>query len=73
MILQQLVTLVWTKLLNAYAGMHFAFWINMATDIAEHCRQCVKCQQSKHNMPQGAPLQNTPIGQPWQMVAVEIL
>ena len=45
----------------------------MAKDEAEYCRQCVKCQQSKLNMPRRAPLQNIPIGQPWQMVAVDIL
>ena len=50
-----------------------AFWINMAKDVAEYCKQCVICQQSKLNMPQRAPLQNIPIGQPWQMVAVDIL
>ena len=52
---------------------HDAFWINMAKDVAEYCRQCPTCQQSKLSMPQRAPLQNIPIGQPWQMIAVDIL
>ena len=50
-----------------------AFWINMAKDVAEYSRQCIKYQKSKLNMPQRAPLQNIPIGQPRQMVAVHIL
>ena len=41
--------------------------INMAKDVAEYCRQCVKCQQLKLNMPQRAPLQIIPIRKPWQM------
>ena len=52
---------------------HDAFWINMAKDVEEYCRQCSTCQQSKLNMPQRAPLRNIPIGQPWQMIAVDIL
>jgi len=50
-----------------------AFWVNMARDVEEYCRQCPTCQHSKLPMPQRAPLQNIPIGQPWQMVAVDIL
>ena len=49
------------------------FWINMAKDVAEYSRQCIKCQKKKLNMPQRAPPQNIPIGQPRQMVAVHIL
>ena len=52
---------------------HDEFWINMAKDVEEYCRQCSTCQQSKLNMPQRAPLRNIPIGQPWQMIAVDIL
>jgi len=50
-----------------------AFWGNMAKDVEEYCRQCPTCQQSKPPMPQRAPLHNIPIGQPWQMIAVDIL
>ena len=52
---------------------HNAFWINMARDVDEYCRQCSVCQRFKLTMPQPAPLQNIPIGQPWQMVAIDIL
>ena len=45
----------------------------MTKDVEEYCRQCPTCQQSKLNMPQHAPLKNIPIGQPWQMIAVDIL
>ena len=45
----------------------------MAKDVDEYCRQCSICQQSKLSMPQCAALQNIPIGQPWQMIVVDIL
>ena len=45
----------------------------MAQDVEQYCRSCTTCQQSKLSMPLHAPLQNIPIGQPWQMVAVDIL
>lgn len=50
-----------------------AYWVNMAQDTERHCQECTKCQQSKLPMPQRAPLTNTPIGRPWQMVAVDVL
>ena len=50
-----------------------AYWVNMARDVEQYCRSCTTCQQSKLSMPPRAPLQNIPIGQPWQMVAVDIL
>ena len=50
-----------------------AYWINMAKDVDDYCRQCSTCQESKFCMPQQAPLQNIPLGQPWQMIAVDIL
>ena len=50
-----------------------AFWVNMAQDVEQHCRECQKCQSSKPPMPSRAPLTNLPIGRPWQMVAIDIL
>ena len=52
---------------------HDAFWVNMAKDVEKYCKQCSPCQQSKPPLPQCAPLQNIPIGQPWQMIAVDTL
>jgi len=49
-----------------------AFWVNMAKDVKQYCKQCPTCQQSKLPMPQRAPLHKIPIGQPWQMIAVDI-
>ena len=45
----------------------------MARDVEKYCRQCPTCQQAKLTMPQRGPLQNIPVGQPWQMIAVDIL
>ena len=50
-----------------------AYWVNMARDVEKHCRECITCQQTKPPAPQRVPLTNTPIGRPWQMVAVDIL
>ena len=50
-----------------------AYWVNMARDTENHCRECSKCQQAKPPMPQRAPLTNIRIGRPWQMVAVDVL
>ena len=41
----------------------------MARDVDAYCRQCTMCQQA----PTRAPLTNIPIGQPWEMIAVDIL
>jgi len=45
----------------------------MLQDIEEHCRQCAICQSSKLPAPTRAPLQNVPVGPPWEIVAVDIL
>ena len=50
-----------------------AYWVSMAKDVERYCRNCTICQKSKLSLPPRAPLQNMPIGQPWQMVAVDIL
>ena len=50
-----------------------AYWTSMISDVETYCRQCQKCQQSKLSLPSRAPLTSTPIGKPWQMVAVDIL
>ncbi|KRZ85337.1 Transposon Tf2-8 polyprotein [Trichinella sp. T8] len=50
-----------------------AYWPNMAKDIAEYCRTCDKCQQSKPPTPTPAPLQLFPIGRPWERVSIDIL
>ena len=53
--------------------MKHNYWVGMGRDVERHCRECEWCQQSKLSMPQHAPLTNIQIGQPWQMVAVDIL
>ena len=45
----------------------------MARDVEVHCRECIKCQQSKLDAPTRAPLTSMPIGRPWEMIAVDIL
>ena len=52
---------------------HEGYWVNMAKDMDTHCRECVKCQQSKLLLPSRVPMVNMPIGRPWQMIAVDVL
>ena len=42
-------------------------------DIHQYCRERVICQSSKPPTPQKVSLISTPIGRPWEMVAVDIL
>ena len=50
-----------------------AYWVNMAQDVEKYCRECITCQHSKLLLPTKAPLVSMPIGNPWQMVVVDIL
>ena len=50
-----------------------AYWVGMARDVELYCRECVKCQQMKQSLPSKAPLVSLPIGQPWEMIAVDVL
>ena len=50
-----------------------AYWVSMTSDVKLYCQQCPRCQQSKLPLSTRAPLESTPIGKPWQMVAVDIL
>ena len=43
-----------------------AYWVNMASDIYQHCHTCVECQRSKLPAPTRAPMTTIPIGRPWQ-------
>jgi len=45
----------------------------MAKAVEEHCRHCVKCNQSKPPAPVRAPMTSVSIGKPWQMIAIDIL
>ena len=48
-------------------------WVSMSDDVNSYCRQCTTCQATKLPTPTPAPLANTLIGCPWQMVAVDVL
>ena len=50
-----------------------AYWVNMTQDVEGYCRQCEVCQENKLPAPQKASMINTPIGRPWEMIAVDIL
>jgi len=50
-----------------------AYWVGMAQDVAKYCKQCTICQQAKLPGPTPAPLTNVPIGEPWKMLASDIL
>ena len=52
---------------------HLGYWVGMLQDAERHCQECSTCQEVKPPTPSRAPLTNVPIGQPWEMVAVDIL
>ena len=49
------------------------YWVGMIHDITLYCNECLTCQSSKPPAPQKAPLISFPIGEPWEMVAVDVL
>jgi len=49
-----------------------AYWVGMSHDVAQYCKQCTVCQQTKMPAPTPAPMKNVPIGWPWQMLAADI-
>jgi len=56
-----------------YKLHRIAYWVNMARNVEQYCKNCTTCQQSKCSMPPRSALQNIPISQLWQMVAIDIL
>ena len=50
-----------------------AYWPGMAADVQKYCQECSTCQSSKLPSPTPAQMVNTPIGNPWEMLAVDIL
>ena len=45
----------------------------MAKDVQLYCQQHTTCQQAKLPNPARVPMCNIPIGQPWEMLAADIL
>jgi len=45
----------------------------MAGDVQQYCQECSTCQQSKLPSPIQEPVSNIPIGNPWEMLSVDIL
>ena len=49
------------------------YWPGMANDVQRYCQECSTCQKSKLPSPTQTPFVNIPIGNPWEMLAVDIL
>ena len=49
------------------------YWAGMSSDIEKYCRECAVCQCCKLPTPQKAPMSSIPIGQPWEMIVVDVL
>ena len=49
-----------------------AYWPGMAVDVQKYCQECSTCQTSKLPSPTPAQMINTSIGNPWEMLAVDI-
>ena len=50
-----------------------AYWPGMAVDVQKYCQECSTYQTSKLPSPTPAQMVNAPIGNPWEMFAVDIL
>uniref|UniRef100_A0A5S6QBE1 RNA-directed DNA polymerase n=1 Tax=Trichuris muris TaxID=70415 RepID=A0A5S6QBE1_TRIMR len=50
-----------------------AFWIGMRRDVTRFCNECQTCQKCNLPRPTKAPLQNMPIGRPWERLGMDIL
>ena len=50
-----------------------AYWVGLAHDVENYCRECLKWQQIKQSLPSKAPLVSLPIGKPREMIAVDVL
>ena len=49
------------------------YWIGMAADVCAYCESCDRCHRVKDPPPTRIPLITTPIGRPWEMIAVDVL
>ena len=45
----------------------------MAKDVDCHSHECLECQKSKPPLLSKVPMLNMPVGQPWQIIAVDVL
>jgi len=52
---------------------HQAYWAGMASDVQQYCQQCNKYLVSNLPSPTHVPLLNITIGNPWEMLAIDIL
>ena len=49
------------------------YWVGMARDMKNYCIEFLTRQRIKHSLPSKTPLVSLPIGQPWEMIAVDVL
>ena len=50
-----------------------AYWVGMQLAVTEYVNSCDRCQKAKLPLPTRAPLLNTPLGRPLQMLQVDVL
>ena len=49
------------------------FWVGIGSDVNDYVTSCETCQKAKLPLPVKAPLVNTPIGRPLQLLQVDVL
>ena len=49
------------------------FWVGIGSDVNDYVTSCETCQKAKLHLPVKAPLVNTPIGRPLQLLQVDVL
>ena len=50
-----------------------AYWVGMQLAVTEYVNSCDRCQKAKLPLTTRAPLLNTPLGRPLQMLQVDVL
>ena len=61
----------WEKTLERIKRI--GYWVGMAADVQNYCRSCDRCMAAKQPLPQKTKLVITPVGYPWQRIAVDVL
>ena len=61
----------WEKTLERIKRI--GYWVGMAADVQNYCKSCDRCMAAKQPLPQKTKLVITPVGYPWQRIAVDVL
>ena len=61
----------WRKTLEKLKKI--VYWVGMASDTIEYCKSCDDCMRAKQPLPAKFTMFNSPIGKPWERIAVDVM